>query len=73
MADAYQLLKKVFDEVGERSRSELTGRLFFGHYEPQLVKSAPLGADGWFIDPRARRPGRRAIVWPRPGGQLPRP
>lgn len=44
-------LKKVFDKVGVRSRSELTSRLFFGHYEPRLLAGAPLGADGWFIDP----------------------
>jgi DNA-binding CsgD family transcriptional regulator len=48
-------LKKVFDKVGVRSRSELAARLFFGHYEPRITSGAPLGADGWFIDePRPR-------------------
>ena len=43
-------LKKVFDKVGVRSRSELAARLYFGHYEPRIMSGVPLGADGWFID-----------------------
>jgi hypothetical protein len=31
-------------------RSELTARMFFGHYLPRAIQGKGLAADGWYLD-----------------------
>ncbi|RAQ94183.1 helix-turn-helix transcriptional regulator [Thermogemmatispora tikiterensis] len=41
-------LKAIFEKVGVRSRRELVGQLFAQQYQPRILSSRDLGADGWF-------------------------
>jgi DNA-binding CsgD family transcriptional regulator len=44
-------LKRIFEKVGVRSRTELLARLFFDHYYPRLLRGDVPNADGWFAEP----------------------
>lgn len=42
-------LKKCFDKLGVRSRSELVSRLFFDQYVPRTKTDISLDGTGWFL------------------------
>jgi DNA-binding CsgD family transcriptional regulator len=41
-------LKAIFEKVGVRSRRELVGQLFAGHYQPHIAAGRNLDTNGWF-------------------------
>lgn len=42
-------VKRVYNKLGVRSRSELTSRLFFDQHAPRISDGVPVGGTGWFV------------------------